>query len=213
MTRRRAKVDAAAARLVVAITLHFDATRLEVLGRCVLLSLAQFPVAALRVIIVTNAGADQTRQLEAICATPLLPGAYEIRPQTGPANTLASHLAPQTDRSRRILERKQRRHALHLSRGRYKVHVRQLLLLAREPRGALRSSGLLPAFLRFEWSASMGEFVTSDMFWPVYAPAQSHVRPGAKAFISMPNPYNPLFVLDRRACPGLCLDSIVRRGN
>jgi hypothetical protein len=65
-----------------------------------------------------------------------------------------------------------------------------------EYREILRSFGLLPAFVRVEYSAALGGFVASDAFWPVYVPVQSHIRLGETVLVNMPNPYNPFFILD-----------------
>ena len=65
-----------------------------------------------------------------------------------------------------------------------------------EYREVLRSFGLLPAFIRVEYSAVLGGLVASDAFWPVYVPVQSHIRLGDTVLVNMPNPYNPFFILD-----------------
>jgi hypothetical protein len=87
-------------------------------------------------------------------------------------------------------------HSLHLSRGRHRAPLRQFLLFRREYREILRSSGLLPAFVRVEYSAALGGFVAADAFWPVYVPVQSHIRLGDTVLVNMPDPYNPFFILD-----------------
>jgi hypothetical protein len=63
-------------------------------------------------------------------------------------------------------------------------------------REILRPFGLLPAFLRTEYSASLGKLVASDAFWPVYIPVQSHICLHDMVLLNMPNPYNPCFILD-----------------
>ncbi|TPK71267.1 hypothetical protein FJ527_26920 [Mesorhizobium sp. B2-4-18] len=63
-------------------------------------------------------------------------------------------------------------------------------------REALRGFGLLPSFIRVEYSTALGGFTSSDVFWPVYVPVQSHVLLGDMVLVNMPNPYNPLFILD-----------------
>jgi hypothetical protein len=84
-----------------------------------------------------------------------------------------------------------------LAAERQPVARRMAAVLARlEYREILRSFGLLPAFVRVEYSAALDGFVASDAFWPVYVPVQSHIRLGAKVLVNMPNPYNPLFILD-----------------
>ncbi|MGY2997351.1 hypothetical protein [Mesorhizobium sp. URHB0026] len=65
-----------------------------------------------------------------------------------------------------------------------------------EYREALRTFGLLPSFIRVEYSTALGGFTSSDVFWPVYVPVQSHVLLGDLVLVNMPNPYNPLFILD-----------------
>ncbi|TGP14594.1 hypothetical protein, partial [Mesorhizobium sp. M1D.F.Ca.ET.231.01.1.1] len=61
-----------------------------------------------------------------------------------------------------------------------------------EFREALRGLGLLPSFIRVEYNAAFGGFTSSDVFWPVYVPVQSHVLLGDTVLVNMPNPYNPL---------------------
>ena len=65
-----------------------------------------------------------------------------------------------------------------------------------EFREHLRRSGLLPAFVRMEYSSALTGFVASDAFWPVYVPAQAHIRIGDSIMVNMPNPYNPCLILD-----------------
>ncbi len=194
LARRPATEAAMRARLIVAITFHFDASRLKFLAD-VLQSLAQFPVAAVRVIIVTNANEDQRSQLENLCAD--LPQiVWDVRPQTGLSTPW--HL---TWRHKQIIKDEFLRgasdytHFVYLEGDiRFTFANFHYWVANRE---TLRDRGLLPGFLRFEWNTSASEFSSSDMFWPVYAPAQAYAQVGDKAFVNMPNPYNPLFILDR----------------
>ena len=64
-----------------------------------------------------------------------------------------------------------------------------------EFREHLRRSGLLPAFVRMEYSSALTGFVASDAFWPVYVPVQAHIRIGDSIMVNMPNPYNPCLFL------------------
>ena len=65
-----------------------------------------------------------------------------------------------------------------------------------QARQLLRAHRLIPAFVRVEYQKAGIGFTTSDAFWPVYVPAQSNVRIDDVAFVNMPNPYNPLYILD-----------------
>ncbi|MBB6408749.1 hypothetical protein [Mesorhizobium sangaii] len=65
-----------------------------------------------------------------------------------------------------------------------------------EFREALRGFGLVPSFIRVEYSTAFGGFTSSDVFWPVYVPVQPHVLLGDIVLANMPNPYNPMFILD-----------------
>jgi hypothetical protein len=65
-----------------------------------------------------------------------------------------------------------------------------------EFRELLRNYGLLPSFLRVEYSAAFHGFVASDAFWPVYVPVQSHIVLGDTVLVNLPNPFNPCFILD-----------------
>ena len=66
-----------------------------------------------------------------------------------------------------------------------------------EFRERLRPIGLLPAFVRTEFSAAQSGLVASDAFSPVYVPVQPHVMLDGLVMANMPNPYNPCFFLDR----------------
>ena len=50
--------------------------------------------------------------------------------------------------------------------------------------------------MRVEYRAAVTGFTTSDVFRPVYVPAQSNIRIGGLVLVNMPNPYNPFYILD-----------------
>ena len=64
-------------------------------------------------------------------------------------------------------------------------------------RRTVRPYGLLPAFLRTEYHPTAHCYVPSDFFGPVYVPHLGHVVEGPFALVNAPNPYNPLYILDR----------------
>ena len=79
-------------------------------------------------------------------------------------------------------------------------------------REMLRGSGLLPAFVRVEYSTALDGFTTSDVFWPVYVPVQSHIVLGDTVVVNLPNPYNPFFILDVGAGRRIRAVTLVRPG-
>jgi hypothetical protein len=183
-------------RILVAITFHFGADRIGFLAE-VLRWLSEFPVAAMDIAIVTNTLRDEDlAMLRRLCVEVLsgksssfrsygdLPHPFDLawchkatiaKEFAGGNNCRYSHLIYLEDDIR-----------LSFANFCYFVEFREVL----------RNFGLLPAFVRVEHSASLCGFVASDAFWPIYVPAQSHIRLGDIVLVNMPNPYNPCFILD-----------------
>jgi hypothetical protein len=187
---------ASAARILSAITFHFDAARLGFLAE-VLRSLAEYPVASMEVVIVTNTlRHEQLAVLRRLCAEILSDKSTSIRSYgdlPDPWNLTWCH--------KPIIAKE----FVGGNNGRYThfIYLENDIRLSfvnfcyfMEFREQLRSFGLLPAFVRVEYSAALGGFVTSDVFWSVYVPAQTHIRLGDIVLVNMPNPYNPFFILD-----------------
>jgi hypothetical protein len=187
---------ACAARVMCAITFHFVAARLEYLAD-VLQALAEYPVTLLEVHIVANAISEgESSTLRCLAEEILGPDRVSIHR----VDDLA-HPFDLAWRHKELLARH------FLGAGADFTHfiyleddIRFTFANFRyfvEERERLRERGLLPAFLRAEWSQAANGLVATDCFWPVYVPVQPHLRAGEIIFANMPNPYNPCFVLDR----------------
>jgi hypothetical protein len=184
-----------AARILCAITFHFSAERLVFLAE-VMRSLAEFPVALLDIVIVTNtADKNEVARLDRLAAEAHPDGRPQVRsfPRLAdPFDLTWSHKTILAD-------------AFAGSAGRYThfIYLEDDIRLSFanfayfvEWRERLRPVGLLPAFVRTEYNAILQGFVASDAFWPVYVPTQTHVRLGDTVMVNMPNPYNPCFIVD-----------------
>jgi hypothetical protein len=188
--------QAGAARVLCAVTFHFNAARLNFLAE-VLRSLSEFAVTAMSVIVITNTSSDdELALLRRLCAE-ILPGNESSVRSIGnlphPFDLTWSHktiLAQEfaTGNDGRYTHFIYLEDDIRLSFANFCYFV--------EFREDLRDIGLLPSFVRIEWCAALGGFVASDTFWPVYVPVQSHLRLDDTIMVNMPNPYNPCFILD-----------------
>jgi hypothetical protein len=182
------------ARLLIAISFHYTPARLRHLAD-VIKSLSEFPVAALTVVLYTNAHSEgDLRPLRQIfVGASLADFTIESVPNLeNPWLLTWSHkeLIPDL-----FLDRKARyTHFIYVEADIRLTFANFEYWL--QGRNTLRAAGLLPSFLRFEWRESTFELTTSDMFWRVYSPGQPNVIFGTSVFVSMPNPYNPLFIFD-----------------
>lgn len=226
------------ARILCCITFHFVRARLESLAD-VLQALADFPVAALEVVIVTNAiDEDEKSILHRLAGEILGEGRSTIHRADALAHPFDLAWQHKGVLAHRFLGvgGEGFTHFVYLEDDiRFTFANFQYFVEAREQ---LRESGLLPAFVRAEWSDAASGLVATDSFWPVYVPVQPQLRVGGALFVNLPNPYNPCFVLDRalaeehaaspsfdidassrlmasgvreRAAMGLCLDNAPRR--
>ena len=186
---------AACSRILCAITFHFSAARTPFLTD-VLLSLAEFPVTKLDVVIVTNtiAPADLDK-LEKLCeAVPSISFSLQTEPDLENPREL-------TWRHKRLLVERflapslqPYTHFIYLEDDIRVSFVNFCYFL--EAREKLRQFGLIPAFLRTECCKSINSLTCSDAFWPIYAPVQPKVIIDGNLFLNMPNPYNPIYILD-----------------
>jgi hypothetical protein len=187
---------ARSARILCAIAFHFDTARLGFLAE-VLRSLSDFRVAAMDVVIVTNTLRQQDlSSLRGLCGDMPADKTASIRSYgelDHPFHLTWCHKEIITDQF------------LKCNQGRYShfIYLEDDILLSFanfcyfvEFREILCPFGLLPSFLRAEYSANLGALVASDAFWPVYIPVQSHLCRDDFVMLNMPNPYNPCFVLD-----------------
>jgi hypothetical protein len=188
--------QACAARILGAITFHFDATRLGFLAE-VLRSLAEFPVAARDVVIVTNTFREEDIVLlRRLCAEILSDKSASIRSfgdLRHPFDLTWSHKAIIAEEFAGG-NHSQYTHFIYLEDD-IRLSFANFCYFV-EFREKLCNFGLLPSFVRVEYSTALTGFVASDAFWPIYVPVQAHVRLGDTTMVNMPNPYNPCFILD-----------------
>jgi hypothetical protein len=187
---------ARAGRILCAITFHFSIAHLGFLA-AVLRSLSEFPVADMNVVIVTNAFSEEDlAQLRHLCSAMPSGKSASVRSYGDLAHPFDLTWCHKAIISEEFVEGN---HGLYT----HFIYLEDDIELSFanfcyfvEYREILRSFGLLPAFLRVEYSSAVGGLVASDAFWPVYVPAQSHICVGDTVLVNMPNPYNPCFILD-----------------
>jgi hypothetical protein len=186
------------ARILCAITFHFDNTHLGFLAE-VLRSLSAFAATALDMVIVTDAlGEQELTPLRGLCAD-MPPG----RSATIRSCRELDHPYHLTWCHKEIISNE----FVRANQGGYShfIYLEDDILLNIlnfdyfvKFREILRPFGLLPAFVRTEYSADLGTFVSSDAFWPVHVPTQSHIILDDVVMVNLPNPYNPCFILDHQ---------------
>ena len=187
---------AESARILVAISFHFDFTRLGFLGE-VLRSLSEFPVAAIEVAVVTNVvDAETIAPLRRLCLE-TLGDLCTIRTEVdlaSPWDLTWRHKAIISDE---FIERNHGdfTHFIYLE-GDIRLTFANFCYWL-EFRDLLRPAGLLPAFVRTEYREAVGGYTASDAFWPIYVPVQPYLRIDDMFLVNMPNPYNPFYLLDR----------------
>jgi hypothetical protein len=184
------------AHILCAITFHFDSAHLGFLAE-VLRSLSAFPVAAMDVVVVTNTLREQDlARLRSLCGD--MPSGKNGSIRSYGELDHPHHLTWYHKEiiSSEFVKDNQNRYS-------HFIYLEDDILLSfanfcyfMEFREILRPFGLLPAFLRAEYSANLGALVASDAFWSVYVPVQSHIRLNDTVLVNLPNPYNPCFILD-----------------
>jgi len=159
-------------------------------------SLAEFPVAGLEVVILTNAADEERLALLHRLAAETLGHQPRIDSHPGLADPWSLTWCHKAIIAGEFLAPASRfTHFIYLEADIRLSFANFCYWL--EYREGLRPDGLLPAFVRMEYRAAAPGFVTSDAFWPVYLPAQAYLRRGDRFLVNMPNPYNPFFLLDR----------------
>ena len=188
--------QARAARVLCAITFHFVASRLGFLAE-VLRALAEYQVAAIDIVIVTNTSRPDELGLLRRLGDEILSGnGFTVSTYGNLSNPQHLTWCHKEIIAREFAHGGTRRytHFIYLEDDIRLSFVNFCYFI--EYREVLLGLGLLPAFVRMEFSASLGGMVASDAFWPVYVPVQSHVLLEEFVFVNMPNPYNPCFILD-----------------
>jgi hypothetical protein len=160
-------------------------------------SLAEFPVASLDVVVVTNAVQDdELRLLQRLCDEALAGQGVVVKSHDVSANPWDL-----TWRHKQIIKdefvpprENGHTHFVYLE-GDIRLSFINFCYFV-EFREKLRGHGMLPAFVRTEFYNNAIGFTASDAFWPVYAPLQPNIVVDDFLMTNMPNPYNPLFILD-----------------
>ena len=191
-----ALAQAREARILVAITMHFNAARLEYLAE-VMRSLGEFPVAAMHVILVTNTVQEQEQALlQRLCDEIFPHGNASIR-----GFEYLAHPHYLTWRHREIIANE----FLRDNEGRYThfIYLEDDIRLSFvnfeyfvEFREKLRDAGLLPSFLRVEYNRVLNGFVGSDNKTPVDVSRQARIDVDGVVMTNNPFPYNPCYILD-----------------
>jgi len=184
------------ARILVAITVHFNAARLKYLAE-VLRSLAEFPVALMNVVLVTNTVRDaELTVLQRLCDEILPGGRASIR-----SYEYLAHPFYLTWRHREFITKE----FGDGSSGRYThfIYLEDDIRLSFvnfsyfvEYREILRDAGLLPSFLRVEYSEALNGYVNSDNKAPVDISQQACIDQGDHILANIPFPYNACYILD-----------------
>lgn len=185
------------ARILCCITFHFVRERLESLAE-VLLSLSQFSVSDISVILVTNeSGKIETKILKRLGEEILGPGRVDLQIQDklqDPKDLTWGHKAIIRDQFLDT-DRHSYSHFIYLEDD-IRLSFANFCYFI-EAYDLVRHFGLLPAFVRAEWSKLLDGLAATDCFWPIYVPVQPHLRLGELVLANLPNPYNPCFILDR----------------
>jgi hypothetical protein len=187
---------ACAARILVAITVHFNTDRLKFLAE-VLRSLADFPVATMDIILVTNTVvADEVALLNRLCDE-ILPGkGASIRGYENlghPFHLTWCHRTIIADEFTSEND-SQYTHFIYLEDD-IDLNFRNFCYFL-EYREILRDTGLIPSFLRVEYSTVLNGFVNTDNEQPIDLLDQPHIEVGDDVLVNIPNPYTACYILD-----------------
>jgi SAM-dependent methyltransferase len=186
---------ACAARILVSITAHFDLARLSFLAEA-LRSLSDFPVSALDVVIITNTFRDDELELlRRLCSETLPNSNSSVRSYGNLSrafNLTWCHKEIITADFHNTNDRYT--HFIYLEDD-VRMNFANFCYFLKY-REILHHAGLLPSFLRVEYSSTLGGFVNVDQFAPVDVRNQPRKTQGDLFLVNMPNPYNACFILD-----------------
>jgi hypothetical protein len=188
---------AQSSRLLSCITFRFRADRLVFLAET-LRTLAEYPVASMDVVILTNYATEAGVGLIDQLAREIFPtNSTQVRTFDRFDDPYELAWCHKPIIAHEFLEGIQPRytHFIYLEEDIGLTFTNYCYFLLFRER--LRDFGLLPAFVRMDYSVAQSGFVATDSFWPVYVPLQAHVIVDEFAMVNMPNPYNPIFILDR----------------
>ena len=204
--------QARGARILVAITVHFNPTRMGFLAE-VLRSLANFPVAAMDVVLITNTfGEVELELLRRLCDEIFPDRNTSIRSHGDLAHPfdltwchkaiIAKEFAGENDGKYTHFIYLEDDIRLDFANFCYFVDFRE----------RLNGAGVLPSFLRVEYSAALNGFVSTDMVAPVNVIEQPHIDIGETVLVNPPNPYTACFILDTRLAGEYVLTRSFERG-
>jgi hypothetical protein len=179
-------------RILAAISFHFLEARLVFLAE-VVRELAAFPVAAIDILVFTNA--VDPGQLSAI-ETSLSGASCEIVPAPAldhPYDLTWAHKPVIV--SKFIGGKKTYSHFIYLEDDERMSFSNFCYFL--EARETLRDSGLIPGFARVEWRAASRCFVNTDNVHRLALSGRPFAPRGRYNYIALDNPYYGAFILDQ----------------
>jgi hypothetical protein len=184
------------ARILVAVTFHFKEARLRHLAQT-LRAMSSWDVDYMRVVVFTNEQTElNSSKLKRLCSEILCNRESEIRVVTGLDNPLKLTWAHKPlIKSDFLNENHAFSHFIYIEDD-IEIFSENCAywLAARE---ILRPKGLIPSFLRLEYEPSQAALTSSDSFWRIFVPSQSYLKINNIIWLFMPNPYNPLYILDQ----------------
>jgi hypothetical protein len=192
-------IEASSARILVVITAHFKAERLQYLAE-VLRSFSEFPVAAIDVVIVTNTfDSGELALLDSLHRQTFphaaRPRIASFKVNGSPYNLTWSH--------KEILMREFHENNdgayTHFIYAEDDIRITfQNFCYFVEYRQFLETHGLIPSFLRVEFSARRGRIVAVDNVRRINVNDSPHIPCGDSVFVAPRNPYTACYILDRK---------------
>jgi hypothetical protein len=184
------------ARILVAVTFHFTEARLPYLAQT-LRAISFWQVDYTRVVVFTNEETESNvSKLKRLFSEIFNNDEGEIRVVTGLDNPLKLTWAHKPLIISDFLNEN-----LGFSHFIYTEDDIEIFsenfaywLAARE---ILRPKGLIPSFLRLEYEPSQVALTSSGSFWRIFVPSQAYLKINNIIWLSMSNPYNPLYILDQ----------------
>lgn len=179
-------------RILVSITFHFVESRLQYLAD-VVRELYSYPVAGIAIVIHTNT--DYTGQI-AETLDDVAKGAYEIQQISNLEHPFDLAWGHKQAISERFLKPTSKySHFIYLEDDERLTFASFLYFL--EARAILRPYGLIPSFIRTEWSGSKCCLVNVDNLESNDLAHRSYVACERFNFVALDRPYCGMFILDR----------------
>jgi hypothetical protein len=188
--------DARRARLLIAITFHFDRSRLHYLAE-VVRGLFGFLVESMDIIVITNeTRTEEVAKITAACALQA-PGKKLNVMVVGPLPDpfLLTWIHKYLIDEDFLAADSAYTHFIYLEDDLALSFENLCYFLAARPR--LYEHGLIPSFLRVEYSDRLGCWVHTDNAQPETLRDATSLRINGVTFTNMTNPYSAFFILDR----------------